>query len=195
MGLTAINAAKAANYYSAGTIEFLVDKHKNFFFIEMNTRIQVEHGVTEMVTGVDIVKEQIRIASGEKLSIKQDEVIINGCAIECRINAEDPDNYFMPAPGKVERYSIPGGPGVRIDSALYEDYTVLPYYDSMVGKLIVWGRDREEAIQRMKRALQEFNIDNVPTTIPFHLRVLENAFFQRGEIYTNFIQRRMIPNQ
>lgn len=195
MGLTAINAAKAANYYSAGTIEFLVDKHKNFFFIEMNTRIQVEHGVTEMVTGVDIVKEQIRIASGEKLSIKQDEVIINGCAIECRINAEDPDNDFMPAPGKVERYSIPGGPGVRIDSALYEDYTVLPYYDSMVGKLIVWGRDREEAIQRMKRALQEFNIDNVPTTIPFHLRVLENAFFQRGEIYTNFIQRRMIPNQ
>lgn len=194
MGSVAINAAKAANYYSAGTIEFLVDQHKNFFFIEMNTRIQVEHAVTEMVTGVDIVKEQIRIAAGGKLTLKQEEVIINGCAIECRINAENPDNDFSPAPGQIGRYIVPGGPGVRVDSAVYENYIILPYYDSMIGKLIVWGRDRGEAMQRMKRALQEFTIENIATTIPFHLKVIDNAFFQKGEIYTNFIQRRMSDN-
>ncbi len=195
MGQVAVKAAKAAQYYSAGTIEFLVDKHKNFYFIEMNTRIQVEHPVTEMITGIDIVKEQIKIAAGEKLTIKQEDIKISGWAIECRINAENPDNDFSPAPGQIGRYIVPGGPGVRIDSAAYENYTILPYYDSMIGKLIVWGRNREEAIRRMKRALQEFTIENVATTIPFHLKVIDNAFFQKGEIYTNFIQRRMSDNQ
>jgi len=194
MGQVAVKAARAAKYYSAGTIEFLVDKHKNFYFIEMNTRIQVEHPVTEMITGIDIVKEQIKIAAGEKLTIKQEDVKINGWAIECRINAENPDNDFSPSPGQIGRYIIPGGPGVRIDSAACENYTILPYYDSMIGKLIVWGRNRQEAICRMKRALQEFTIENVATTIPFHLKVIDNAFFQKGEIYTNFIQRRMSDN-
>lgn len=191
MGEVAINAAKAANYVSAGTIEFLVDKHKNYYFIEMNTRVQVEHPVTEMVTGIDIVKEQIKIAAGLPLSIKQEDITINGWAIECRINAEDPDNDFSPSPGKVGKYIIPGGPGVRVDSCIYQDYTIPPYYDSMVAKLIVWGKDRDEAISRMKRALGEFTIENIKTTIPFHLKVLDNAFYKRGEVYTNFIQRRM----
>lgn len=191
MGQAAVKAARAAQYYSAGTLEFLVDKHKNYYFIEMNTRIQVEHPVTEMITGIDIVKEQIKIATGEKLAIKQEEVKINGWSIECRINAEDPDHDFVPSPGTIGKYIIPGGPGVRNDSSAYEGYTILPYYDSMIGKLIVWGGTREEAIQRMKRSLQEFKIDNIKTTIPFHLKVLDNAFFKKGEIYTNFIQRRM----
>ncbi len=191
MGEVAIKAARAANYSSAGTVEFLVDKHKNFYFIEMNTRVQVEHPVTEMVTGIDIIKEQLRIAAGEKLSYVQEDIRINGWAIECRINAEDPDNDFRPSPGIVEQYLVPGGPGVRVDSSVYTGYNIPPYYDSMVAKLIVWGRDREEAIARMKRALNEFSIKNISTTIPFHLKVLDNAFFQKGEVYTNFIQRRM----
>ena len=187
----AIKAARAANYYSAGTVEFLVDKNKNFYFIEMNTRIQVEHPVTEMVTGIDIVKEQIRIAAGEKLSFQQEDVLMHGWAMECRINAEDPNNDFLPSPGTVQTYIPPGGPGVRVDSSVYSGYTITPFYDSMVAKLIVWGRTREEAIARMKRALQEFQVTNISTTIPFHLKVLDNAFFQKGEVYTNFIQRRM----
>lgn len=191
MGATAVKAALAAGYTSAGTIEFLVDREKNYYFIEMNTRIQVEHPVTEMVTGVDIVKEQIRIAAGEKLSIEQNEVKVNGWAIECRINAEDPSNNFLPSPGQITEYWCPGGPGVRIDSSAYSGYTITPYYDSMIAKLIVWGRTRSEAIERMRRALLEYRIDNVHTTIPFHLQVLDNAFFQKGEVYTNFIQRRM----
>ena len=191
MGATAVKAAQAAGYTSAGTIEFLVDRDKNFYFIEMNTRIQVEHPVTEMVTGVDIVKEQIRIAAGEKLSIEQNDVKVNGWAIECRINAEDPNNNFLPSPGQITEYWCPGGPGVRIDSSAYSGYTITPYYDSMIAKLIVWGRTRAEAIERMRRALLEYRIDNVHTTIPFHLQVLDNAFFQKGEVYTNFIQRRM----
>jgi len=191
MGATAVKAAAAANYSSAGTVEFLVDKHKNFYFIEMNTRVQVEHPVTEMVTGIDIIKEQIRIAAGEKLKYVQEDIKINGWAIECRINAEDPDNDFRPSPGLVAQYLPPGGPGVRVDSCVYTGYNIPPYYDSMVAKLIVWGRDREEAIARMRRALHEFTVTNVATTIPFHLRVLDNAFFQKGEVYTNFIQRRM----
>lgn len=195
MGQAAVKAARTAQYYSAGTIEFLVDKHKNFYFIEMNTRIQVEHAVTEMITGIDIVKEQIKIAAGEKMSIKQEDIKFNGWAIECRINAEDPARDFSPSPGKIGKYIIPGGPGVRIDSAAYENYTILPYYDSMIGKLITWGRTREEAIQRMKRSLQEFKVENIATTIPFHLKVLDNAFFKKGEIYTNFIQRRMSDDQ
>lgn len=191
MGEAAIKAAKAAKYYSAGTVEFLVDKNKKFYFIEMNTRVQVEHAVTEMLTGIDIVKEQIRIAAGEPLTYQQEDVQINGWAIECRINAEDPYNDFKPAPGTVGQYMIPGGPGVRVDSSVYSGYTIPPYYDSMVAKLIVWGPTRNEAIIRMKRALSEFQIENLTTTIPFHMKVLDNAFFQKGEVYTNFIQRRM----
>ncbi|GAB6173883.1 acetyl-CoA carboxylase biotin carboxylase subunit [Paradesulfitobacterium aromaticivorans] len=192
MGEAAIKAAQAANYYSAGTVEFLLDRHGKFYFIEMNTRIQVEHPVTELVTGLDLVKEQIRIAADEPLNLNQEDVQIRGWAIECRINAENPDKNFIPMPGTVEIYHPPGGPGVRVDSAVYQGYTITPYYDSMIGKVITWGADREEAIQRMKRALQEFVVEGVPTTIPFHLKVLDNAFFRRGEVYTNFIQRRIL---
>jgi len=191
MGAVAVEAARVAGYESAGTIEFLVDKERNFYFIEMNTRVQVEHGVSELVTGVDIVKEQIRIAAGEILQYKQEDICLRGWAIECRINAEDPANDFRPSPGTVSTYLLPGGPGVRIDSAVYTGYTIPPYYDSMVAKLMVWGQNREEAISRMKRALQEFQIEGVATTIPFHLQVLDNGFFRKGEVYTNFIQRRM----
>lgn len=191
MGDVAIAAAKAANYCSAGTVEFLVDKNRNFYFIEMNTRVQVEHPVTEMVTGIDIVKEQIRIAAGEPLRFSQEEIMLNGWAIECRINAEDAENDFRPSPGRVGQYVVPGGPGIRVDSSVYTNYLIPPYYDSMVAKLIAWGNDRDEAIERMKRALHEFKVENIKTTIPFHLKVLDNAFFRRGEVYTNFIQRRM----
>lgn len=192
MGEAAVKATKAANYSSVGTIEFLLDKQNHFYFIEMNTRIQVEHPVTELVTGIDLVKEQIRIAAGEPLRFKQEDIQVRGWAMECRINAENPDKNFMPSPGTIEYYHVPGGPGVRVDSAVYQGYTIPPYYDSMVGKLIVWGVDREEAIQRMKRALEEFVIEGIHTTIPFHLKVLDNAFFRRGEVYTNFIQRRIL---
>jgi acetyl-CoA carboxylase biotin carboxylase subunit len=192
MGAVAVKAAKSANYSSVGTIEFLLDRHGNFYFIEMNTRIQVEHPVTELVTGLDLVKEQIRLASGEPLGYTQEDVNIRGWAIECRINAEDPDKNFMPSPGLIKIYHAPGGPGVRVDSAAYQGYTVSPYYDSMVGKLIVWGATRQEAILRMKRALEEFVIEGIHTTIPFHLKVLDNAFYRRGEVYTNFIQRRIL---
>jgi acetyl-CoA carboxylase, biotin carboxylase subunit len=192
MGAEAIKAAKAANYTSAGTIEFLLDKHFKFYFIEMNTRIQVEHPVTELITGIDLIKEQIRIAAGEALGYTQEDISINGWAMECRINAENPDKNFMPSPGTITLYHPPGGPGVRIDSAAYAGYAIPPFYDSMVGKLIVWGRTRDEAINRMKRALLEFQIEGISTTIPFHLKVLDNAFFRRGEVYTNFIQRRIL---
>lgn len=191
MGEVAVNMARAAGYYSAGTVEFLVDKYGNFYFIEMNTRIQVEHPVTEMVTGIDIVKEQIRIGAGYPLSYAQEDVKLLGWAIECRVNAENPQRNFQPCPGTVGQYIVPGGPGVRVDSSIYSNYTISPYYDSMVAKVIVWGKDRPEAMQRMKRALNELVIENIHTTIPFHLQVLDNAFFQRGEVYTNFIQRRM----
>lgn len=195
MGEMAIKAARAVDYYSVGTIEFLLDKHLNFYFMEMNTRIQVEHPVTELVTGIDLIKEQIRVAAGEKINITQDEVLIKGHAIECRINAEDPGRNFMPSPGRISTFMPPGGPGVRVDSAVYDGYVIPSFYDSMVGKLIVWGKDRDEAIARMQRALQEFVIKGIPTTIPFHQRVLRNAFFRRGEIYTNFIQRRLMADE
>ena len=191
MGEVAVKAAQAVNYANAGTVEFLLDKHGHFYFIEMNTRIQVEHPVTELVTGIDLIKEQIRIAAGEELGYSQKDIKINGWAMECRINAEDPQRNFMPSPGEIEVYHVPGGIGVRIDSAAYQGYRIPPYYDSMIGKLIVWGKDRDEAIARMKRALEEYVIEGVKTTIPFHLRILDNAFFQRGEYYTNFIQRRL----
>ena len=192
MGETAIRAARAVDYYSAGTVEFLLDKHLNYYFMEMNTRIQVEHPVTEMITGIDLIKEQIMVAAGEMLKLTQEEVVIKGHAIECRINAENPDYNFRPCAGKIDTYITPGGPGVRIDSSVYAGYTIPSFYDSLLGKLIVWGKDREEAIARMQRALQEFVIKGVPTTIPFHQMVIKNAFFQRGEIYTNFIQRRIL---
>ncbi|HBT20439.1 MAG TPA: acetyl-CoA carboxylase biotin carboxylase subunit [Peptococcaceae bacterium] len=194
MGEAAVKAAKAVDYYSAGTVEFLLDKNGNFYFMEMNTRIQVEHPVTEMVTGIDLVKEQIRIASGEKLSFTQEDVSIRGWSIECRINAEDPENDFKPSPGKIQKYHAPGGNGVRVDSAVFAGYEIPPYYDSLIGKLIVWAPTREEAIQRMKSALKEYIIQGIKTTIPFHLKVLDNVYFKRGEVYTNFIQRRLTGN-
>ena len=191
MGEMALRAAATVGYHSAGTIEFLLDKNKNFYFIEMNTRIQVEHPVTEMITGIDLVKEQIAIAAGEKLSISQQDITITGWAIECRINAEDPARNFAPFPGTITEYIPPGGPWVRVDSAAYQGWEVPRNYDSLIGKIITWGRDRGEAIERMRRALGEFRIEGVATTIPFHQKVLDNAFFKRGEIYTNFIQRRI----
>ena len=187
LGETAVKAAKEVKYSSAGTIEFLMDEKKNFYFMEMNTRIQVEHPVTELVTGIDIVKEQIKLAYGEKLKIQQDDVKINGSSIECRINAEDYQNNFMPSPGRIEVLNLPGGPGVRIDSHAYQGYTVSQYYDSLIAKLIVWGRDRKEAIQVMRRSLDEFAIEPIKTTISFHREVLKNPFFVKGEFSTNFI--------
>ncbi len=195
MGQAAILAAKAADYSTAGTVEFLLDKSGEFYFIEMNTRIQVEHPVTELVTGLDLIKEQIRLAAGEHLGYTQDDVAIKGWAIECRINAENPEKNFMPSPGKINFYYPPGGPGIRVDSAAFPEYTIPPYYDSMVGKLIVWAPSREEAIQRMKRALNEFVIDGIHTTIPFHLKVLDNESFRRGDVYTNFIQKQILGEE
>ncbi|HIE12157.1 MAG TPA: acetyl-CoA carboxylase biotin carboxylase subunit [Desulfotomaculum sp.] len=195
MGEAALKAAQAAGYHNAGTVEFLLDKSNNFYFIEMNTRIQVEHPVTEMVTGYDLVKEQIRIAAGEPLGYKQSEIRLDGWSIECRINAEDPGRNFLPCPGRITAFLPPGGPGVRVDTAMYPGYTIPPHYDSLIAKLIVWGRDRDEAIVRMQRSLEEFIIDGVPTTIPFHQQVLGNAFFRRGEVYTNFIQRRVLAEE
>lgn len=192
MGRFAIRVAKAVGYVGAGTVEFLLDKEGKFYFMEMNARIQVEHPVTELVTGIDLVKEQIKIASGEKLKITQDEININGHTIECRINAEDPDKNFMPVPGKITAFHAPGGPGIRVETHIYDQYTVPPHYDSLLVKLLAWGRDREESINRMQRALDEFIIEGVPTTILFHKKILNNAFFKRGEIYTNFIQRRIV---
>lgn len=192
MGEAAVQAAKAVNYYNAGTVEFLLDKNNDFYFIEMNTRIQVEHPVTEMITGIDLIKEQISIAAGEPLAYKQDDIEIRGWAIECRINAEDPDKNFMPCPGKINIYLPPSGPWVRMDSAVYQGYQVPSFYDSMIGKLIVWGENRDRAIARMERALSELLIEGVATTAPFQKRILSNAFYRKGEIYTNFIQRRIL---
>lgn len=187
MGDAAVRAAKSINYVGAGTIEFLLDKSGNFYFMEMNTRIQVEHPVTEMVTSIDLIAEQIRVAQGEKLRFTQDQVQLRGHAIECRINAEDPKHNFRPHPGRISAYLPPGGPGVRMDSHVYTDYEIPAYYDSLIGKLIVWGENRDLAIRRMRRALRECAITGVPTTIEFHQRILETPAFLSGEIYTNFI--------
>jgi acetyl-CoA carboxylase biotin carboxylase subunit len=190
MGAAAIKAVRAVDYVNAGTVEFLLDEDGAFYFMEMNTRVQVEHPVTEAVTGVDIIKEQIRIASGEPMKHRsQDAVPLNGHAIEFRINAEDPDAGFRPAPGLVEAFNPPGGFGVRVDSHVYSGYRVPPYYDSLLAKLIVWGENRDEAIARGRRALDEFIITGIPTTIPFHERVVNNAAFQSGEFYTDFVDR------
>ncbi len=188
MGEAAIKAAKSVNYNSAGTVEFLLDEKKNFYFLEMNTRVQVEHGVSEMVTGIDLIKQQIRLAAGEKLKLNQDDVKINGWAIECRINAEDPDNNFAPFPGIIHTYNSPGGRGVRLDSCAYQNYKVLPYYDSLIAKLITHGKTRSEAIRIMLRALEEYIIEPVKTTIPFFRDVLNDVRFLRGKVYTDFAQ-------
>ncbi len=188
MGSLAANAAKLVGYEGAGTMEFLFSGGK-FYFLEVNARVQVEHPVTEMVTGVDIVKEQIRIASGLPLSIKQKEVRVNGWAIECRINAEDPFNDFVPSPGKLRGYHPPGGNGIRVDSGVYTHYTIPPFYDPMISKLIAWGRDRNEAILRMRRALYEYTIVGIQNNIPFHKAVMENPHFVKGELGTHFIDR------
>ncbi len=190
MGEAAVSAAKEIGYEGAGTVEFIL-AGQDFYFMEMNTRIQVEHPVTEMITGFDLIKEQIRVASGEPLSLRQEDVTFNGHAIECRINAEDPARNFLPSPGRVDAYIAPGGPGVRIDSHCYPGYVIPPYYDSLVSKLIAWGRDRDEAIQRMQRALDEYAVTGIKTTIPFHQEVLAHPVFQAGDVTTDFIEKHM----
>jgi acetyl-CoA carboxylase, biotin carboxylase subunit len=192
MGDMAIRAAKAVDYVNAGTIEFLLDKHMNFYFIEMNTRIQVEHPITEMVTEVDLIKEQINIAYGERLKFTQDDIKINGHAIECRINAEDPKKNFRPSPGKIEGYFAPGGYGIRLDSHIYNDYSIPPTYDSMIGKLIAWGKDRNEAINRMKRALDEMVIIGIKTNIEFQKEILNNEDYLKNNIDTSFIEKKVL---
>lgn len=191
MGQAAVLAAKSIGYTGAGTVEFLLDSAGNFYFMEMNTRIQVEHPVTEVISGFDLVAEQIRIAQGERLQITQDQVTLRGHAIECRINAEDPDRNFRPHPGKITGFLPPGGPGVRWDSHVYTDYEIPPYYDSLIAKLIVWAPDRPAAIQRMKRALRECAITGLPTTISFHQKILENPDFFAGKVTTNFVENLM----
>lgn len=188
MGNAAVMAAAAVQYCGAGTVEFLLDKDGRFYFMEMNTRIQVEHGVTEMITGIDLIREQIAVAAGQALSFCQQDIVTNGWAIECRINAEDTERNFMPAPGRIVSYLPPGGFGVRVDSAVYTGYDITPFYDSMVAKVIVWGKDREDAVQRMKRALGEFVIAGIKTTIPFHQNLLEHAVFISGAFNTRFLE-------
>ncbi len=189
MGEAAVKCAKSIGYQNAGTVEFLVDESGSFYFMEMNTRIQVEHPITEMVTGIDLIKEQIRIAAGENITYKQEDIQFKGSAIECRINAEDPDNEFMPCPGKIAVFNAPGGRGVRLDSHAYAGYEISPYYDSMIGKLITYGKNRTEAISVCKRALDEFVIEPIKTTIPFHKKVMNNPAFLRGKFSTDFIER------
>jgi len=192
MGEMAVAVAKSVKYRNAGTIEFLMDENRNFYFMEMNTRIQVEHPVTEMVTGIDLVKEQIRVAAGLPLSFTQDQVKIKGHSIECRINAECPDK-FTPCPGKVSAFNPPGGPGVRVDTAAYTQYVIPPYYDSLIAKLIVHAETRDEAIVRMNRALDEFIVEGVKTTIPMHKKILSEQDFQQGNISTKFMERYNAP--
>jgi len=188
MGQAAVRAALAVQYSGAGTLEFLLGQDGQFYFMEMNTRIQVEHPVTEMITGVDLIKEMISVAEGNPLSIKQDDLVINGWSMECRINAEDPDRNFMPSPGQIQFYLPPGGYGVRIDSGAYPGYTISPHYDSMIAKLIVWGATRDDAIARMKRALAEFAIDGIRTTIPFHMKLLSHPKFLSGDFDIKFLE-------
>lgn len=195
MGEAAVRAAKAVDYSGAGTLEFLLGQDGQFYFMEMNTRIQVEHPVTEMITGVDIITEMIHIAEGEPLSFTQEQVQINGWSIECRINAEDPMRNFMPSPGKIGFYLPPGGLGVRVDSAAYPGYVISPHYDSMIAKLIVWGATREEAVNRMKRALNEFAVEGISTTIPFHLKLLEHPKFLSGDFDIKFLEENDVLGQ
>jgi acetyl-CoA carboxylase biotin carboxylase subunit len=189
MGKAAIRIAELANYTNAGTVEFVVDDHGNFYFLEVNKRIQVEHPITEEVTGIDLVKMQIMIAMGEQLKISQSDVTFRGHAIECRINAEDPFDDFRPSPGRIEMYFAAGGRGVRVDSHAYAGYTIPPYYDSMIGKLITWGKDRRDAMEKMSRALSEYMITGIKTTIPFEQAVLQDPNFRRGVYSTTFIEQ------
>ncbi|MFH1655540.1 MAG: acetyl-CoA carboxylase biotin carboxylase subunit [Candidatus Omnitrophota bacterium] len=189
MGEMAVKGARVAGYHGAGTMEFLLDSKGDFYFMEMNTRIQVEHPVTEMITGIDLIKEQIKIAVGEKLSFKQDDIDFEGAAIECRINAEDPDNGFSSCPGMIERLNLPGGPGVRVDTHIYSGYEISPFYDSLVAKLIVHGADRKEAIRKMKTALSEFIISPIKTTVSLHMKILNDPLFLKGDISTHFLER------
>jgi len=188
---SAVRAAKSVKYFNAGTLEFIFDQQGKYYFMEMNTRIQVEHPVTEMITGIDIVSEQIRIAANQKLEYRQKDITCDGHAIECRINAEDPYNNFLPSPGKITAYRPPRGPGIRLDTHIYEDYTVPPFYDSLLAKLIVHGETRSQAIEKMQRALEEFVIKGVKTTIPFHLEIFSDVAFQKGDYSTRFIEDRM----
>ncbi len=187
MGEAAVRAARSIDYVGAGTVEFLVDRNGDFYFMEMNTRIQVEHPVTEMVTGIDLIAEQIKVAQGDRLAFTQSEIQLRGHSIECRINAEDPEHNFRPNPGRISGYLAPGGLGVRMDSHVYTDYEIPPYYDSLIGKLIVWAPDRATAICRMRRALRECAITGLPTTIGFHQRVMSHPQFLKGEVYTDFV--------
>jgi acetyl-CoA carboxylase biotin carboxylase subunit len=193
MGEAAVAAARSIGYEGAGTVEFLVDRSGAFYFMEMNTRIQVEHPVTEVVTGVDLIAEQLRIAGGEPISVQQSEIALHGHAIEVRINAEDPRQNFRPAPGKITGWLPPGGPGVRVDSHVYTGYEIPPFYDSLIGKLIVWGVDREHALKRLRRALSECAVTGIPTTIEFHLALLDRPEFQRGDVHTKFVEQEMLP--
>jgi acetyl-CoA carboxylase biotin carboxylase subunit len=190
LGGTVVDAARAVQYTNAGTFEFLLDDKGNFFFLEVNTRVQVEHPVTEWITGIDIVKEQIRIAAGERLSFKQGDVTFNGHAIECRVNAEDPET-FTPSPGVIHAFSVPGGPGVRVDTFAHSECTIPPYYDSMIAKIIVHGRDRQEAIARMRRTLEMTVIEGIKTSIPLHLKIINDPDFQAGRLGTSFMERFM----
>ncbi|MBL7158372.1 MAG: acetyl-CoA carboxylase biotin carboxylase subunit [Candidatus Omnitrophica bacterium] len=189
MGDIAVRCAKSIGYVNAGTIEFLMDKNNNFYFMEMNTRIQVEHTVTEMLTGIDLVKEQIKIAAGEKLKYKQDDIKFRGSSIECRVYAEDPDNDFRPCPGRIAALNLPGGPGIRIDTHIYQGYEISPYYDSMIAKIISYGSSRRQAISIMRRALDEFILEPIKTTIPFNREVLSNPSFLRGRFTTAFVDK------
>jgi len=195
IGEAAVAGVKGCGYKNVGTVEFLLDEDGEFYFMEMNTRVQVEHPITEMVTGVDIVKQQIKLAAGEKLALTQEDVKFNGSAIECRINAEDPDNEFIPCPGKILDFHVPGGLGVRVDTHIYQDYAIPPYYDSMIAKLICYGKNRDETINIMKRALDEFVIGPIKTTIPFYKRVFNHPKFLRGEFYTDFADRLLAEKQ
>lgn len=196
MGEAAVKAALAVNYRGAGTVEFIFDHiNQKFYFMEMNTRIQVEHPVTEMITGIDLIQQQLKVAAGEPLTIKQEDVKLNGWSIECRINAENPAKNFMPSPGKVSMYLPPGGFGVRVDSAMYTGYSIPPFYDSMVAKLIVHADTRDEAVARMKRALSEFVVEGVDTTIPFHLTVMDHEVFKSGDFDTKFLEKYPIMSE
>jgi acetyl-CoA carboxylase biotin carboxylase subunit len=190
MGEVAVKAAQAVDYENAGTIEFLVDKDRNFYFLEMNTRLQVEHPITEMVTGIDIVKEQIRIARGRQLTYSQEDIRQNGASIECRLNAEDPYNNFIPSTGKIVQHIIPSGPGVRVDTGVYSGFEISPYYDPLIAKLIVWGETRGQAILRMRRALEEYRIIGVRTNLPFHMTMMDSARFLGGQYDTRFVEER-----
>ena len=193
MGEAAVAAARSIDYEGAGTVEFLLDRSGGFYFMEMNTRIQVEHPVTEMVTGVDLITEQLRIAGGEPISVLQKDIQLRGHAIECRINAEDARHNFRPAPGRITGWLPPGGPGVRVDSHVYTGYDIPPFYDSLIGKLIVWGTDRTHALSRMKRALNECAVTGIPTTVDFHLEMIERPEFINGDVHTKFVEQEMLP--